>query len=442
MVKVGTISIDLVAHTGKLLKPLKQAEAAVAGLAGKFLKFGGIAAAITAPLAGLLSVHTAVNRVKKALTELDDAGKASDRLGITTEKLLGLQHAADLAGVSAEQLQTALEYMLRKGFSVDDLGRMADEMVAITNPMERMQWIFERFGRSGAGMINVLGAGSAGLKAMQRDAEKLGLTFSRLDAAKVEEANDAFARIGKAMDGLARTMAVQLAPHIENLSNKLVDFATNSEIGLKQKIPEAVDWCITKVGELGDTINWMGQQWEVAKFGLAAFSVSLDAAIKQANANLRELGNFISYVFYNKMLGRTLAPYDKLGANAAQEALQAFVLESGSSLERWAEQLSQGKPKRSSERGAVDGGWQSRSRFPTPVDMLSEVENVIEKVSRVASVSMIGALEAGSVSAMSAIAQTQRKPIEDQQLKELKDIAINTDRILDDAVILRRANLA
>jgi len=229
MAKVGSIVIDLVANTGKLLAPLKKAESAVSSLVGKFARFGGIGAAIAAPIAGLLTLNKAVNEVKQAFADLDNAGKESDRLGIPTEKLTALQHAADLAGVSAEQLGIALQFMMRKGFSVSDLGRLADEMVAIEDPVKRMQWTIERFGRSGAGMINVLGAGSAGLKDMEEDARKLGLTVSRWDAAQVEAANDAFARIGKAVDGIARVIAIKLAPYITWLSDSLVSIAVDGE---------------------------------------------------------------------------------------------------------------------------------------------------------------------------------------------------------------------
>ena len=63
---------------------------------------------------------------------------------------------------------------------------------------------------------------------MAKDAEFLGLTFSRLDAAKVESANDAFTRLGSSLKGGLISAAIELSPILEAIANKLMESARNA----------------------------------------------------------------------------------------------------------------------------------------------------------------------------------------------------------------------
>lgn len=451
MVKVGTISVDLVAHTGKLLKPLKQAEAGVSSMIGKFAKFGGIGAAIAAPVAGLLSMNAAINKVKSSFAELDTAGKAADRLGVTTETLTGLQHAANLAGVSAEQLQSSLEFMLKKGFAVDQLGRMADEMVAISDPMQRMQWIIERFGRSGAGMINVLGAGSKGLRDMADDAQRLGLTFSRLDAAKVEAANDAFARIGLAIKGVSNSLAIELAPWVEWLSNKATALFTDYGAGAKfmasanELVARSFDAILSSVDFFIDglaTIKYIGQ------LGIDA----LLAGFYELNAIMRETAAFL----------RDLSPVDvwkdvDFGAAAARKyadsMADALTIDIDDATREWRKTMDR-QPMTGKLRELIDGFSAAvpQTKVPRPdltsiedamADLADQVKGVDVATKGTTQRGSAGAFEFGSVAAMSAISATQR-PVEQQQLDVLKMVCQAVDDVAKNTrngVFLRHANL-
>jgi hypothetical protein len=136
MAKVGTIAIDLVAYTGKLLAPLKSAEKGVASLASKASSVGGTFMKFAAPLTGLvggfLTTSYAIGKVTEAFADMDNIGKEADRLGIATEELVGLQHAANMAGVSAEQLGGSMQKFLKGGGSMSELGEVADQMADTT----------------------------------------------------------------------------------------------------------------------------------------------------------------------------------------------------------------------------------------------------------------------------------------------------------------------
>jgi len=128
MAKIGTIAIDLVAHTGKLLAPLRRAEAGIAALASKATMFTSILAPLGGMVTGFITVAAAVSKMAKAFSELDSIAKESDRLGISTEKLIGLQLAAGMAGVEAETLGKSLQFLMKSGGDIKDLDEIADTL--------------------------------------------------------------------------------------------------------------------------------------------------------------------------------------------------------------------------------------------------------------------------------------------------------------------------
>src|SRR5687768_492797 len=89
-----------------LSRGIASASGALAGFATKI----GTLAVAAAPI---IAIGASVAGIKNAFASLDDIAKLSDRLGMTTQSIAGLQFAADLAGVSAEQLTGGFEKMLK-----------------------------------------------------------------------------------------------------------------------------------------------------------------------------------------------------------------------------------------------------------------------------------------------------------------------------------------
>lgn len=194
--------------------------------------------------------------VKRQMEAIDVIAKLSDRLGIATEDLVGLQHAASISGVSTEALNKSLDMFVRRlgemtmgsgeaqrglemlGLTTEELIRLspaeamgiaADKINRLETQAEKAAAAYFLFGRAGAQLVTMFAVGSEGLREFQREAERLGLTFSRFDAAQIEAANDALTRARAAMTGLFRTAAIELAPYIEALADKFVDVATAGE---------------------------------------------------------------------------------------------------------------------------------------------------------------------------------------------------------------------
>jgi len=194
--------------------------------------------------------------IKQQMAAIDTTAKLSDRLGITTEALIGLQHGAKISGVEQATLNKSLEILSRRlgevklgtgeakralaelgltaddlvGLNMDDaLGRIADQIGKLETQSQKAAVANYLFGRSGQQLLNLFDKGSAGIKEMRQEAEKLGLAFSRLDAAQVEAANDALARSRAVLTGLFRQVTIELAPYIETLADKFTELATSGE---------------------------------------------------------------------------------------------------------------------------------------------------------------------------------------------------------------------
>src|SRR6266545_3497170 len=72
---------------------------------------------LMASLGATISVAAFTAGVKGASDAADAAAKMGDRFGIATDKLIGMQHAGELAGVSNQGLASALQGMAKS--SVD-----------------------------------------------------------------------------------------------------------------------------------------------------------------------------------------------------------------------------------------------------------------------------------------------------------------------------------
>ena len=247
------------------------------------------AAVAAAAMGAAVAAATAVI-VKNNLQSIDTLAKTSDRLGITTQKLAGLRHAAELTGAGAEAMDKGLRGMnMRLGQAsaglgeakkwIDNLGLSADQLLQMA-PDQAFERIADKikglgtqsektaaaaaiFGEEGIRLINTMELGAGGLREAAKEAEHLGMTLTRVDAAKVEAANDSMARAKGAIGGMGQTLAVNLAPYIEAAANALVRIAKESG-GFKTQITAAVRGALVGSARLADV--WHG--WKLIFAGL------------------------------------------------------------------------------------------------------------------------------------------------------------------------------
>ena len=180
--------------------------------------------------------------VRAQLPVIDALGKTSDRLGLTTQAMGGLQHAADLAGVAQATLSMALQRFNRRVSEAADgsgeavaalheLGldaeileqipldqammRVADAFGSVKSSGDKTRLAMKLFDSEGVRLLDMLQGQAKGLQDAAREADKLGLTLSRVEVAQVEIANEALTKLGSAATAVKNKFTVALAPAIE-----------------------------------------------------------------------------------------------------------------------------------------------------------------------------------------------------------------------------------
>lgn len=197
-----------------------------------------IGTAVTAVGAGVAAA------IRGAINTADDMGELAQKLGVPVESLSALQYAAKILGVEFEGLQAGLlklsrgmadnpEKFEKLGIAVRDatgelrptadvLRELADRFQAMPDGAEKTALAMELFGKSGAAMIPMLNAGSAGITGLMEEAQKMGLVISQETADSAGQFNENMDKLKASAGGLAAIIAAQLAPVLEKISAWLV----------------------------------------------------------------------------------------------------------------------------------------------------------------------------------------------------------------------------
>src|SRR5690554_1949517 len=229
-----------------------------------------------AKLAPLIAGTSALLGIQRQFSQLDDLAKTARRIGTTTEALAGLQHAAELSGISASNLTRNIERFMRRigqsagkmdataialrriGLSAEYMSRLRPEqmLIAVANGMERVGTAAEKtalayqlFGRSGLQMINMVENGAQGLIEAMQEAQRLGITPSMEEVNLIERANDAVARMRAAFRGLFQMLAIESAPFVEFLAEKIAEITATD---IRNKLQGLIDTMKSAAKEIAD----------------------------------------------------------------------------------------------------------------------------------------------------------------------------------------------
>lgn len=235
-IKLGEAFFELTARSAKLRSEVKSTISSVTSQVAAFsAKTAALGTAALAPMA--LMTRQFVNLG-------DEVAKAARRVGIGAADLAGLRHAADLAGVSAGEVQVAFRYMARRihtdtaesrraldrlGLSADELKKktpteqffvLADAIRRIQDPSLRSAISLEIFGRSGDAMIPLFEQGSAVIREQAEEFRELtGATDEQYRRAELLK--DAQTRMQTALRGISMEVGSTLAPALIDATNKL-----------------------------------------------------------------------------------------------------------------------------------------------------------------------------------------------------------------------------
>jgi hypothetical protein len=274
----------------------------------------GVAAA-GAAAAAAAGVAAATHSAAKSI---DDVAKTASKLGATTEGLVGIQHAGEIAGVAIKQTNKGLQQMTRQvseaaagtGEAVDALKALGldaktlnslpieDKFSAIADAMNKVGLQSDKvsiasdiFGaRGGVALLNVMSMGADGLNKMSAEAKRLGITFSGVEARGVESAMDALNRSGKAVRGTFIRLAVRVAPAIQSIA----DTFTSTVISIRSSVGDFSGvFDVIKAGAMavGNGIRTAASVASIAWGEVRGVFLAVLPALNDADSAIKMLGN-------------------------------------------------------------------------------------------------------------------------------------------------------
>jgi len=282
----------------------KDNSASFSDLSKKVAAYGSAAA-----LAGVAGVGV---MVKQQLASIDSTAKISDKLGIATESLTAMRIQAELSGVATETLDMGLQRMVRRvgeaaqgtGEAKDALKELninavelaklspdkqfaaiGDAMGGVGNQADRVRLAFKLFDSGGVALLNTLKGGSAAALEAAAFTEQWGLAINRVDSAKIEQANDAMAKVGQASEGLWKQLTVKVSPALVGIANEIL--GVSGEMSTAKDTADALfEGMVTGISFAADAarglqVVWKGVTVIVAQAlnGILSAVASVDSAI-------------------------------------------------------------------------------------------------------------------------------------------------------------------
>ncbi len=291
-------------------------------------KLGGLMAGVGAAL-GIGSMGA---WVKQSMDAINSTRRMATELGTSTEAMSRLESVAKLSGISTEELSGGITKMERGltevaqtgggkaahvleqfGLSAQELARQdpADTfkqllgvLGQIQNPMERMKAAMDVFGRGSRPLLELVAKGKEGIEEMEASADKLGVSFSDIDAAKVQEASVAMSEIWETVAGVGRSIAIELAPWIHEAADKFIQWAKTGS-GAANIVGQAMGWVTESVGYLADGL-------QLAQIGWEGFKLGALKALEGTIWGIKKLAEGIDWLY--KKIGMEGTNYASMGA--------------------------------------------------------------------------------------------------------------------------------
>ncbi|NOQ51823.1 MAG: hypothetical protein GQ578_06375 [Desulfuromonadaceae bacterium] len=328
MAKSRTIQL-IIAGKDRVSKTLKK-------ITGGLKKWGVGALKITGGLvAGFGAVTVALGVMfNKLAGQIDEQAKMASALGIQNEALGAMRDAAGYAGISVENLSTALRKMSQGvGDAANGIGEAKDALEAlgldaaklqqmkpeeafsaiiaeldkIPNGIKKTTLAMDLFGRSGAAMTNLT---SKGLKQAQTDAETLGLKLSTAQAKHVEAANDGWARIKNAAGDFLKYITATLAPSVKAGFDKAFEFLKKQDLKawaekagqsiislaktMANTLPQILLVILKLIGKIAMGIKGWQMLWQESTIQALGFAATVQGILRFMAEGFRQIFSWIN----------------------------------------------------------------------------------------------------------------------------------------------------
>ena len=235
--------------------------------------------------------------VKSSLDATDSLGKTARKIGVTTEALASMRYAAQLTGVETSTMDMALQRFTRrtaeaamgtgeakgalKELRLDaaklikmpldkQMQELAGAFSEVATDADKVRLAMKLFDSEGVALVNTLGLGKEALIEMAAEANTLGIALSSDAVQGVEDANDAFTRLGALFRGVRDQTVASLAPALESLATTLKEkvltaiqsteggveqFAKSLAVSILNAVKSAVRGITTLVNAIGRAVT-------------------------------------------------------------------------------------------------------------------------------------------------------------------------------------------
>ncbi len=208
---------------------------------------------------GRRAVEGIAEFIAKGAEAADHMGKLAQAAGEPVEEFSRLTYAMGLSGLSSEEVSVAFSKLNKQialagsgvadsaalfqalGVKVKDsagavraadqvLGDLADRFAGMKDGASKSTLAIELFGKSGAALVPFLNRGRDGIKELEAEADKLGITLSGEAVAAATEFNDNLLRLRASSNALASHVAAELSPALKSLTDELLKSGQSSAV--------------------------------------------------------------------------------------------------------------------------------------------------------------------------------------------------------------------
>jgi len=233
---------------------------------------------------------------RNALQTADALSKTSRKLGVTASELFKFQTQANLAGISTDTANMALQRFVRRtaeaaqgtgeaknalielGVNAREIQNLplaermkvlADAFAGVQNPADRLRLAFKLFDSEGASMVNMLEGGREPLEETERRMRELGLEIDNNSLPAIEEFNDSLdlmqRQVQVAMiDGLGDSI-----PVMQDVADKLAALIKPMTQGLLK----GLDYLLTNIDTITKGLKYFAMA--IAGVKVLQFAVGL-----------------------------------------------------------------------------------------------------------------------------------------------------------------------
>jgi hypothetical protein len=335
-VKVGADVAPLQRDLSKGAKSVEDFGKRARAVASDIAKIGAASAA-----AGAAVVAALVNSARQAI---DEQAKLAQRLNTTVKSMGNLERAGDMAGVSMTQISSAsrqLDLNLGKaaqgaqsqsktldrlGLSAEALAKVPlDQRITKINQairdnipaVERAAVASDLFGQKNASAMMMLSPET--MDEAARQAELFGTALDDVDAAKVEQANDALGTIKMAFQGLVKQFTVQVAPVLQAIGDLFLQGAEEAG-GLGNKAETAFSKVISAAAFVVNAADGIKRTFSVVSDGIIAALAKVAGWISRIFARSLEIVSKLPGIDY-KETAASLREFSKTSQGIVSEAM-------------------------------------------------------------------------------------------------------------------------